>query len=442
MQPPCAAAARIRVTPQFVVAFDLNGPQLFNPIDGGSETCSSRPRDMHSMTTSSCQRMIEIRDRLNGPPVLTLGGANIEHGYRIQGKYSPDKKYSSDPLPRLAGGSSLNHASRLLALGIDVHPVLPLAKADGMTRLITAALDRAATSGGSKFRRKELEIRGDGLTTPFTTIIRQADSRASFNEFSPELMTRFSDHVDRHLEALQGSRRPPRVTMLGHVHADRAAPGKHDIGFSGEITDRILKARALTNSRTFVNFGSAQYSLGARRWSETLRDHVDVFQLDISEARQFCRDADICDLSLESLLGWFRERCTVVVSLERFGAIGQLAGSSHAVAAWPYLIDSVSDSTGAGDAMGAGIVASMLAQPFENEKDDDLLRQKNFSEALAFGRVCGAYACTTLGGASDCPTLEDLEKFERHMHFHRPDHGPNQAVTSHELLLIDRAFEH
>ena len=386
--------------------------------------------------------MIECQNRLEGSPVLAVGGANVEHSYRLFGEFVPDQKYSSDPLPRLAGGSSVNHASRLLALGVDVHPVFPLAKADPMSRLIVAALDSAAATGLSRYRAKDLEIRGADLHTPLTTIIRQGDSRTSLNEFSPALMTHFRDHVERHLEFLASSRRPPRVAMIGHIHADRRKPGRGEVGFAGEISERILKSRAFAEARSFVNFGSAQYALGCRHWDGILRDHVDVFQLDIGEARYFCRDADLPDLSLDSILGWFRERCTVVISLERFGAIGQLRGSDRVVAAWPFVLDDVVDSTGAGDAMGAGIVASMLVDPFDDASDVVEVRQAKFAEALTFGRVCGAYACTTVGGASECPSLETLAAFEQRTQLARSGEEHGQYVSNHELALIDRAFDH
>ena len=142
--------------------------------------------------------------------------------------------------------------------------------------------------------------------------------------------------------------------------------------------------------------------------TQLVGNEVDVFQLDIGEVRRFCADAELADLSLESILGWFRERCTVVVTLERFGAIGQLVGHAEPIAAWPLLIDEVADSTGAGDALGAGIAASMLVGPFGDESDAAEERLEEFAAALAFGRACGAYACTTIGGASDCPDLEQL----------------------------------
>ena len=188
-----------------------------------------------------------------------------------------------------------------------------------------------------------------------------------------------------------------------------------------------------------VNFGSAQFKLGTKRWSRVLRDYVDVFQLDIGEIRRFCRDADLPDGSLASILGWFRERCTVVVSLERFGAIGQLAGRDRPVAAWPYLLENVADSTGAGDAMGAGLVASLALEGFRLDGNDE--PESPFAMALSAGRACAAYACTTIGGAADCPDLDRLIAFERKGRLPDRGRGLQSGLSEQELFLIDRAFD-
>lgn len=385
--------------------------------------------------------MIDGREALAAARVLTVGGANAEHGYSLPHGLEPDTKVTIDPQPWLAGGSSVNHSCRLLAMGVDVDPVLPLAKADPVSAVVTAALAAAEKTGAATCRRTDLQVRGAGLTTPLTTIIRQGASRAVLNEFSPDLMTAYRAHVDRHLDRLARRRAPPSVVMVGHVHADREKASRGDVGYAGEITRRVLAHPRLAGVRRYVNFGSAQYRLGAKRWARVLRDDVDVFQLDIGEVRRFSRDADLADTSLESILGWFRERCTVIVTLERFGAIGQLAGSDRPIAAWPFLIEDLADTTGAGDAMGAGVVASMLLEDFHATDVDDDVRAERFERALEFGRVCGAFACTTVGGASDCPSLETLADFEHRARRPLSARDISRAVSRHDLFLIDRAFD-
>lgn len=388
-------------------------------------------------TDSVCRDMRRRREELAGLRVATFGGANIEHGYSLPREFEADAKYSAEPQPRQAGGSAVNSACRLLALGIDVHPVLPVAKGDPLSRVVLDALEEAASLGQAQIRRRDLEIRGAGLVTPYTTILRQGASRAVLNEFSADLMQAFEAHVERHLAALGSARSRPDVVHVGHIHADRARK-RGEVGFGGAISERILTAPELRGVPKVVNFGRSQFKLGTARWAKLLRDHVDVFQLDIGEVRRFCRDADLPDASLASILGWFRDRCSVVISLERFGAVGQLRGSGGPVLAWPYLIDEVVDSTGAGDAMAAGIVASLALEGFDVADEGG---SEGFARALAFGRTCGAYACGTLGGATSCPDLDALAAFEKKAKLPGGSEATRDEVTAHDLFLIDRAFD-
>ena len=392
-------------------------------------------------TESACQRVLEKREVLERMRVLAVGGANVEHGYSLPGAFSSDAKYTVDPQPRLAGGSSVNHACRLLAMGVDVHAVLPLVKSDPLSHVIVDALDAAEAVGQSHYRRKDLALRAPELSTPYTTIIRHESARAVLNEFAPGLMTAYRSHVAEHLSRIHSTKRGPDLLLVGHIHADRKPATKEEVGFSGELTEGLLADPALAAARKYANFGSAQYRQGARRWGRVLREHVDVLQLDIAEARLFCADANLEDRSLSSILSWFRDRCTVVITLGRFGAVGQLAGSDAALSAWPYLIDPVVDSTGAGDAMGAGIVAAMALMDFTEESAGDGVRQDRFEASLAFGRACGAYACTTLGGSANCPSLDELAAFEQRARVHARDHGSGRIATDHDLHLIDEAFE-
>lgn len=392
-----------------------------------------------SSTELASARLRARRDALAALHVVTVGGANIEHGYSLPGELEPDAKYSVEPEPRLAGGSSVNHACRLLAMGVNVHPILPLAKDDPQSAVIVDALDAAAKTGGARFAEQDLALGDAGLLTPYTTIIRQRGSRAVLNEFASTLMQAFPAHVERHLARLGSAADRPDAVLVGHIHADRVPREREDVGFAGEISERILGAEELRGVPKVVNFGAAQWRQGAPRWDRVLRDHVDVFQLDIGEVRRFCEAASLPDLSLASILDWFRDRCTVVVSLERFGAIGQLAGSARPIAAWPYLIDPVVDSTGAGDAMVAGISASLAVDGFE--RGAAATDEAAFADALAVGRACAAHACTTVGGAVACPGLDALVAFEKEGRVAGGDRGVLTDLADQELFLIDRAFD-
>ena len=106
--------------------------------------------------------------------------------------------------------------------------------------------------------------------------------------------------------------------------------------------------------------------------------------------------------------GWgdtIPEWLKTAITMERMGAVARLKGSDSVIVLWPYDLgsDEVQDTTGAGDAFMAGVMAQAQKTPLA---DDDALRQ-----ILENGRLWGAYACTTLGGANSCPTSKELDDF-------------------------------
>jgi sugar/nucleoside kinase (ribokinase family) len=188
------------------------------------------------------------------------------------------------------------------------------------------------------------------------------------------------------------------AVIIGHIHADQRDPPGH----SGSISENIIHRLHARGTSIFVNFGTSQYRLGTSRWKHLL-NKVEYFQLNIDEMREFVSDAGL--ESLEDVLAWFKDRCTVAITMERMGAVARLKGSDSVIVLWPYDLgsDEVQDTTGAGDAFMAGVVAQAQKTPLA---DDDALRQ-----ILENGRLWGAYACTTLGGANSCPTSKELGDF-------------------------------
>ena len=78
------------------------------------------------------------------------------------------------------------------------------------------------------------------------------------------------------------------------------------------------------------------------------------------------------------------------------------------------------DSTGAGDAFGAGLVSYFIDKITELEKSKGRISKKdwvqittigNFVDAIERARHWAAYCCTTLGAANDCPDQNELERF-------------------------------
>jgi sugar/nucleoside kinase (ribokinase family) len=366
---------------------------------------------------------------------LVVGGGNGERIYEIErGELQPDVKISkAPPQPSvLAGGSGVNHSCRLLAMDVDVRPVIPCGN-DDVAALIAETLAAAARASNASFDAAGIQPLDVDAPTPFSTIITEGTSRTILNHFSDALIPAFRDRVSACLE----TGRSPAAAMIGHIHADTAQGS----GNAGAITEDIVHRAREWDCPVFVNFGTSQYSQGAARWRDVLKS-VDVFQLDLNEMRKFFGQVGSnAYVPLDRILEWFKDVCTVVVTLERFGAVGQRKGSDTVAFAWPYDIDA-RDTTGAGDAFGAGVVKRTLTEPAESLDSDE-----GFREALSFGRLCGAYACGTLGGAHQCPTLADLREFAELPTNRVPMEdvrSPNSLQTREEALrdlwLLDRAF--
>ena len=174
---------------------------------------------------------------------------------------------------------------------------------------------------------------------------------------------------------------------------------------------------------------------------------LESFQLEIREAREFlCMDSEarkrrpkvksLNVKSLKEMLEWFSDKCTIVITLGHMGAVARRKGSDSVVLAWPYDLRraDIKDTTGAGDAFGAGFVSTAL-------KKKGLKTDKDLKEAAEVGRLWGAYACTTLGGANDCPGEVDLDKFAGHHSKFRESEVKTMEEAEPILKILDRVFE-
>ena len=357
--------------------------------------------------------------------VITIGGAN---GERV---LSPKEikwrsKHTIDTHPIVAGGSAVNHSCRLMAVGIPTYPILPLVK-DEVGKVVSATLVEAARRGGCTLDVTSIYLNVKNGSTPFSTILVQGPERTIFTEVSATILEAFFKHYHRRMEIFQRafSGKNPRAVMIGHIHADSAA------FLSGTMTQTVIENFSRQEIPVFTNFGSSQYSMGAVKW-DGLLPKLACFQLDINEIRDFCRPVQ--RVSLEEILDWFRDQCSVVITMERFGAVGRLKGSDDIILAWPFDLDSkeIVDTTGAGDAFCAGVVASAIAVPLKDEK--------SLKKAMEQGRTWGARACLTSGGAKDCPNLTELDSFaKKHTLF-----SSTQVLSLKEarplLRILDRAF--
>jgi sugar/nucleoside kinase (ribokinase family) len=210
-----------------------------------------------------------------------------------------------------------------------------------------------------------------------------------------------------------------KAVMIGHIYVDRSGASS---GREGEITKKIIDRYAEKNAFIFANFGRSQFRLGNKFWQRTL-PKLTVFQLALDEVREFfSQDHNVT--SLRDIIKWFQDNeVTAVITMDKVGAIATLGGGEHGVIfARPYNLEArLVDSTGAGDAFGAGLVSYFVDKITELGQDKNRISKRdctqimtigNFEDAIERARYWAAYCCTKLGAASDCPDQSELDRFK------------------------------
>lgn len=348
--------------------------------------------------------------------VVTIGSASSEVLFVVKpDKFRLGAKNTLESLKFTIGGSSLNHACRLLAMGVEVFPTLTIAD-DAVGNNIVKELKRAARKGKISFDFNNLYLQGDKLSTPSTTIICVGLQRTILNVFSKKLIKAFNLHLDKWLEIIKQSNKQVDSVIIGHIHADISTSKEKQ----GVLTKKIIGNFVSQGTNIYINFGSTQYKFGAQFWDLFL-DDIKCFQLNYNEMREFFKSASLS--RLKDILNWFKNKCTVIITLGEIGAIARFKNSEKIVVGWPYNLKSneIKDTTGAGDAFMAGVVASALDIPLDN--DYALLK------AINNGLLWGAYSCTKFGGANQSPSKKELYNFSL----------KHQQIFETECIQINKA---
>jgi sugar/nucleoside kinase (ribokinase family) len=335
--------------------------------------------------------------------VVVYGGANLEYSLEPGGEVVLGRKHDVEARV-VFGGSGVNYTMRLLRAGVPVLPVLSVGN-DEVGRSIQSEILEAAVTVPCSEDVMRFVASDDffvpGLRTGRSTIIvdRKGRSRTILREPArgnegvlEHVERRTNEIVSQHGDALG-------FVMVGHIQSDRAGPGGH----RGRCTERVLDRFREVGSPVFLNPGSAQIEQGFSFWKNHL-DGVEVLQLNLGEMRAFLDDGGP-RLSLASIVDRLQQRrLTGIVTLDRFGAIcthRDVHGS--VLLAWPFRLDDVTDTTGAGDAFGAGVVSVL--------RRDRSCSYGHLFNAVDEGRTWAAFACTKVGGASECPDVPELARF-------------------------------
>jgi sugar/nucleoside kinase (ribokinase family) len=389
--------------------------------------------------------------------ILVVGSGNAETVLDLNTELVLGQKHNVKRV-ELYGGSGVNYALRLTRYdGTRVLPILSIgADAIGIS-IRNALLDAMASTLGQEVEEARIKVFDfvadpdffcQGLATPRSTIVTVQDKRTIFRE-EMRGAEHFCAFAERRLDKVQamdrGSVRIGAV-MIGHIFADRLglSPGRE-----GSITKTVID-RYRDKAILFANFGESQYCLGATFWEDTL-PALTAFQLSIQEAREFfggCRldgkPSGGARPSLVEMARWFQERrITAVITLDRFGAVATYRDHEGVFFAPAFDLDRFEDSTGAGDAFGAGLVHTLchLAPGCAGGE----VSHKAFGAALRQARMWAAHACTTRGATSHCPTRQELDAFEEHLRLNGQD--PADGIDCRDLAswegifrILDRAY--
>lgn len=115
------------------------------------------------------------------------------------------------------------------------------------------------------------------------------------------------------------------------------------------------------------------------------------------EAAELLRDGDVAS-SRVSLVSALRRLGPTVVAL-KLGSAGALLVDDEGVVAVPSVAVKALDTTGAGDAFSAGLIAGLTAR-------------LSLAEAGELASICGAAAVTLRGAGRNMPRLEDLHRLQ------------------------------
>ena len=234
--------------------------------------------------------------------ILTFGAGNAERLILVD-EFLRGQKHVVEPSVLTAGGSAVNHACRLLAMGHLALPVMAIGD-DEVGSLVIGTLLNAADRGDiPNAERDRLDtwmkaLQQPGASTPYTTIVVERSGQRSIFTEAGTASARFPAICGETLARMEMD--TVGCVLIGHIHSDAAAPG----GNNGASTSRIIEKFA-GRVPVVANFGRSQYRLGPRRWKAEIT-RVELFQLSFDEAVELAlADGRKFD-SLRELVEWYR----------------------------------------------------------------------------------------------------------------------------------------
>jgi sugar/nucleoside kinase (ribokinase family) len=355
------------------------------------------------------------------PVTLVIGSGVAEKLLRVAGEFRLASKQNVSEYKELYGGSGINYTFRLGHAGYPVLPILSVGN-DWLGHKIQQAIARLAKHGQIARFIQEEDFCCEQLFTPESIVLVTGERRTILTGNLKGFQF-FKEFLDKRLEQVQQlDQLDVKAVMIGHIYADGT---EFNPGNEGSVTRELIEKYAEQEVIVFTNFGRSQFKLGNKFW-EPILPKITFFQLALDEAREFFSQ-DRRVKSLRDMLNWFQDReITAIITMDKVGAVASLKdGSQGVIFARPYdLGERFVDSTGAGDAFGAGLISYFLdmmsrnelgIQPSKQKALDQYLTIGNFEDALERGRHWAAYCCTKLGAANECPDKKALEGFRTYL---------------------------
>ncbi len=285
----------------------------------------------------------------------------------------------------------------------------------------------------AEFVRDELFFCPNIKTIESTIVVLPNGQRTIISE-EPVNFGEFEEYLQRRINQLNRDFSDFRIgaVMIGHIYSDNA---HYNAERAGATTRYLLEK--FDGRFIFTNFGQSQIGLGWETKREMMKQ-ISVFQLSMTEIKAFFSEVSNDHLPLEKIIKSFKEqfnKTSAVITLDQFGAIAVSCDRVGGIyfAKPNEVLQEIEDSTGAGDAFGAGFVANQYCG------------KKDFMSALEDAQVWAAYACTTLGGAHECPNPLQLKDFKEHYIVNNQEeiqveyHSMN--TLRRELWILDRIYK-
>ena len=330
--------------------------------------------------------------------ILVVGGGNGEYILELDG----DLEIGQKNLARsrsLIGGGGINQTLRLLKAGYSPLPILPLGHDLLGQKIHHELLQEYQLSSLGKqvldyISNDNFLVRD--LKTRLSTIVIHQQDRTIFTEKTTGLEHFYPHLVNRLQELDEAVGDSLKAIAIGDISAD---------AFSGGQCTQYLLERFSRRCLIFANPGKGQLGLAPSFWQEYL-NRINILQLNILEVKYlFTHIYNVPHPSLFQLLDWlYQGPMNTVITCDHYGVLGIYPKEPEKIIfAPPINLTQTIDTTGAGDAFGAGLVSRLYRSGFSF---------LDFYGAIDEARVWAAYACCYVGGSADCPNPQQLKDFK------------------------------